>query len=288
MTTLTDKTVEPETAARRSRPRSPWHKRGLRWIREHIVVVAAGLTLVYMFLPIFVVVLLSFNNPAGRYNYTWNEFTLYNWTHLCSAGGMCDALMLSLKIAVLATVGATVLGTLIAFAIVRHRFRGRSSTNLLIFFPMATPEVVMGASLLTLFVNLGISLGFWTILVAHIMFCLSFVVVTVKARLSGLDSRLEQAAMDLYANEWQTFRKVTLPLVMPGIVAAAMLAFALSFDDFIVTNFNAGNMVTFPMYVWGAARRGVPPQVNVVGALMFLVAMLAVIAGQLISARRNR
>ena len=286
MATLTERTGEAHPA--RSGQRSSWHRRALRFLGDHIVVVVAALTLFYMFLPIFVVVLLSFNNPAGRYNYTWNEFTLYNWTHLCAASGMCDALMLSLKIAVLATIGSTVLGGLIAFALVRHRFRGRSSTNLLIFFPMATPEVVMGASLLTLFVNLGIPLGFWTILVAHIMFCLSFVVVTVKARLSGLDSRLEQAAMDLYANEWQTFRKVTLPLVMPGIVAAAMLAFALSFDDFIVTNFNAGNMVTFPMYVWGAARRGVPPQVNVVGALMFLVAMLVVIVGQVVSARRNR
>ncbi|MGH8867895.1 MAG: ABC transporter permease [Actinomycetes bacterium] len=241
-----------------------------------------------MFLPVFVVVLFSFNEPASRLNYTFDQFTLDNWTHPCGAGGLCDAVGLSLRIAFAATLGATLLGTLIAFALVRHRFRGRGSTNLLIFLPMATPEVVMGSSLLALFINMGAPLGFWTVLVAHIMFCVSFVVVTVKARLASLDPRLEQAAMDLYATEWQTFRRITLPLVMPGIVAAAMLAFALSFDDFIITNFNAGNQVTFPMFVWGAAQRGVPPQVNVIGALMFLVALTLVLVGQGVAGRRAR
>jgi spermidine/putrescine transport system permease protein len=177
---------------------------------------------------------------------------------------------------VIATVVATVLGSLLAFGLVRHSFRGRATTSLLVFLPMATPEVVMGASLLTLFVNAGVATGFWTIVVAHVLFTVSFVVVTVKARLAGFDSRLEEAAMDLYADEWQTFRRVTLPLAAPGIFAGALLAFALSFDDFIITNFNSGNTITFPMYVWGAAQRGVPPEVNVVGTAMFVLALLLV------------
>jgi spermidine/putrescine transport system permease protein len=188
-----------------------------------------------------------------------------------------------LQLGLIATVGSTILGTMIAFALVRHRFRGRTVTNLLIFLPMATPEVVMGSSLLTLFVNQAspFKLGFETIAIAHIMFDISFVVVTVKARLQGLDPRLEQAAMDLYATPWQTLRRVTMPLVMPGIVAAALLAFALSFDDFIITDFNAGSVVTFPMFVYGAHQRGVPPQINVIGSLTFFLALAFTAIGQL-------
>jgi spermidine/putrescine transport system permease protein len=195
----------------------------------------------------------------------------------------------SLQIAILSTIVATALGTLIAFALVRHRFRGRGLANVSIFLPMASPEIVMGSSLLALFVaaGLGGQLGFRTILVAHIMFCLSFVVVTVKARLAGMDSRYEQAAMDLYANEWQTFWRVTFPLVFPGILAAALLSFSLSFDDFIITNFNHGNTITFPMFVWGAAQRGIPPQVNVIGSLMFLLALALVLGGGAFQRRRQ-
>src|SRR5690242_16717767 len=176
-----------------------------------------------------------------------------------------------------------------SFALARHSFRGRAATNLLIFLPMATPEIVMGSSLLALFVAAGVPLGFWTILIAHVMFCLSFVIVTVKARLAGLDPRLEQAAMDLYANERQTFLRVTLPLVAPGIAAAALLSFALSFDEYIITNFNASaSSITFPMFVWGAAARGTPVQINVVGTVMFVLALTLVGAGQLLQRRRSR
>jgi spermidine/putrescine transport system permease protein len=258
--------------------------RPIRWIREHSITMFAALALAYLFLPVAVVVIYSFNAPKGRFNFTWQGFTTSNWTHMCDAAGMCDSVVLSLKIGLLATIGATFLGTLIAFALTRHRFRGRTPTNLLIFLPMATPEVVMGSSLLALFINLNINLGFPTILIAHIMFNISFVVVTVKARLQGLDRRLEQAAMDLYANEWQTFRRITFPLIFPGILAAGLLAFSLSFDDFIVTNFNSGSTVTFPMYVWGAAQRGIPPQINVIGSLMFFgalsITLLATFAGR--------
>ena len=261
-----------------------------RWITEHLVMAIALLVLGYMFLPIFFVVLMSFNDPTSRLNYEFQAFTWDNWLNPCAPAGMCESVVKSIEIGFLATLFATILGTLVAFALVRHRFRGRGATSLLIFLPMATPEVVMGSSLLALFTSAGLagSLGFWSILVAHIMFCLSVVVVTVKARLAGLDSRYEQAAMDLYANEWQTFWRITFPLVFPGILAAALLAFSLSFDDFIVTNFNHGNTITFPMFVWGANQRGIPPQVNVVGTVMFLIALALVLGGGLLQRRRER
>jgi spermidine/putrescine transport system permease protein len=258
-------------------------------LRENVIWLIATAALIYMLLPNFVVVLFSFNKPNGRFNYTWQRFSLDAWLHPCAAPGMCESLGLSLKIGLAATAVSTILGTMIAFALARHRFRGRAASNLLIFMPMATPEVVMGSSLLTLFVSMGIPLGRTTILIAHIMFCLSYVVVTVKARVAGLDPRLEQAAADLYANEIQTFTRVTLPLVAPGIAAGALLAFSLSFDDYIITNFNASNAsITFPMYVWGAAARGTPVQINVIGTTMFLVAVFAVALGQFAGRRRAR
>jgi spermidine/putrescine transport system permease protein len=259
-----------------------------RWVSDHLILGIGLLVLLYMFVPIFIVVLMSFNDPASRQSYSFDGFTLQNWLHPCDPNGICESVALSIQIAFLATVGATILGTLMAFALVRHRFRGRAVANVFTFLPMASPEIVMGSSLLALFVTAGFAgqLGFGTILVSHIMFCLSFVVVTVKARLAGLDPRLEQAAMDLYANEWQTFWRVTFPLVFPGILAAALLSFSLSFDDFIITNLNAGQEVTFPMYVWGAAQRGIPPQINVIGTVMFLLALTLVLVGELNGRRR--
>ena len=257
----------------------------MRWLREHLVLLYAVLALGYLFVPIAYTVAFSFND-AGRSNLVWQGFTTRNWTNPCGAPEVCSALGNSLKIGLLATLGATLLGTMVAFALARHRFRGRTATNLLIFLPMATPEVVLGASLLTMFLNIGLEPGFWTIVIAHVMFCVSFVVVTVKARLAGLDPRLEQAAMDLYADEWQTFRRVTLPLAAPGILAAALLSFALSFDDFIITNFNSGNVTTFPKFVYVSAARGIPPQANVIGTAMFVAALLVVLAGQLLGRRR--
>jgi spermidine/putrescine transport system permease protein len=257
-------------------------------VRRHTVMAVGVLVLVYLFVPVAVVVAFSFNDAAGRFNFSWQGFTLDAWRDPCRVPGMCDAVIVSLQIGVIATVVATVLGTLLAFALVRHRFRGRASTSLLVFLPMATPEVVLGASLLTLFVNAGVATGFATIVVAHVLFTVSFVVVTVKARLAGFDSRLEEAAMDLYADEWQTFRRITLPLAAPGILSGALLAFALSFDDFIITNFNSGNTITFPMFVWGAAQRGVPPEVNVVGAAMFVLALACVGGAELLRKARAR
>ena len=200
---------------------------------------------------------------------------------------MCPSLVNSLAIGFVVTLVATILGTLIAFSLVRYRFRGRSTTNLLIFLPMATPEVVMGSSLLALFLNLFVPLGFVTIVIAHIMFCISFVVVTVKARLASLDPRLEQAAMDLYADERAAFRRITLPLVAPGIAAAGLLAFSLSFDDFIITNFNSGQFVTFPKFIYVSANRGIPPQANVWASAMFIVALAIVLISQAVGRRRK-
>lgn len=261
-----------------------------RWLRAHLIQFLAALALVYMFLPVLLVVVFSFNKPAGKFNYTWNQFSTSAWTDVWQDPQITGSLELSLKIALLSTLVATALGTLIAFAIGRHRFRGRAGTNLLIFMPMATPEVVMGSSLLTLFVAAGRegNLGFATITIAHIMFSISFVVVTVKARIAGLDPRLEQAAMDLYADEKTTFWKVTFPLVLPGIVAAALLAFSLSFDDFVITNFTSGQSVTFPMYIWGAAGRGIPPEANVVGAIMFGIALVIVLIPEVAKKFRKR
>ncbi len=267
--------------------------RSWRFVKRHALTAYALLAVGYLMLPIAVVILFSFNNPPGRFNYVWHSFTFDNWIHWNSVLGIQGAIVTSLEVAALATLVATALGTLIALAIVRHKFVGRSTTNLIVFLPMSTPEIVMGSSLLTLFLNGGnaISLGFWTIFIAHVMFIISFVVVTVKARLIGFDRHLEEAAMDLGANELTTFRKVTLPLLAPAMLAAALLGFALSIDDFVITYLNAGPTQTFPIFVWGIARVAVPPQVNVVASAIFLVAIalgLANVLWQYRSAKRTR
>jgi spermidine/putrescine transport system permease protein len=257
-------------------------------VRRNALPAFAFAAFAYLLLPIAVVVAFSFNDPLGRFNYTWEGFTLEHWGDPFGPPGLKDAIVASLQIAALASVVATALGTLSALALVRYGFRGRGITNLLIFMPMTTPEIVMGASLLTLFLNLGVSTGFWTIFIAHVMFDISFVVVTVKARLVGFDRHLEEAAMDLGANPFSTFARVTLPLIAPGIAAGALLAFALSIDDFVITLFNAGSTITFPLYVWGAARVGVPPQVNVIGTLIFLVAAGLMLVNVLVQIRRPK
>jgi spermidine/putrescine transport system permease protein len=257
-------------------------------VRHHALTVYAVLAFAYLMLPIGIVALFSFNDPAGRFNYVWEGFTFDHWRNWDAVPGLRGSMVLSLEIAAIASLVATALGTLIALALVRYRFRGRGTTNLLIFLPLSAPEIVLGASLLTLFLNLNFALGFWTIVIAHIMFCISFAVVTVKARLVGFDRHLEEAAMDLGANEWTTFRKVTLPLIAPAILAALLLSLAISIDDFVVTYFNAGPEVTFPLFVWGAARVGAPPQVNVLGTVIFLVAVLGMLANVLFQMRRSR
>jgi spermidine/putrescine transport system permease protein len=261
--------------------------------KRHALTLYALLVVAYVMLPIVVVILFSFNAPKGRFNYVWQGFTLDHWIHWDAILGIRDSVVLSLEIAALSTLVATALGTFLALAIVRHQFRGRATANLLVFLPMSTPEIVLGASLLALFLNLTsvFELGFWTIFIAHVMFIVSFVVVTVKARLIGFDRHLEEAAMDLGANELTTFWKVTLPLLAPAMVSAALLGFALSIDDFVITYLVAGPEQTFPVFVWGISRVTVPPQVNVVASAIFLVAIaigLANVLWQYRAAKRTR
>ena len=272
----------------------PARVRLVRWIADRWVMASALLVLAYLFLPVAYTFVFSFNNYT-KSNITWNPVgspTLDHWRNPCGAPGVCESLVTSLQVGALSTLVATVLGTMIAFALARHRFRGRAGANMLVFLPMATPEIVLGASLLTIFVQgfskVGLQLGFWTIVIAHVMFCLSFVVVTVRARLASLDPRLEEAAGDLYAGPGTAFLRVTLPLVAPGIIAAALLSFSLSFDDFIITNFVSGDVSTFPKFVYVSYLRGIPAQANVIGFSMFVIAVLLVILGQALGPRRRR
>lgn len=268
-------------------------KRARIWIADHFAMMSAIAVLLYLFLPVAYTFIFSFNNYR-KSNITWNPEgspTLKHWQDPCGAPGVCESLVTSIQIAAGATLVATILGTLMAFALVRYRFRGRTAGNVLVFVPMATPEIVLGASLLTIFVQgfsqVGLKLGFWTIMIAHIMFCISFVVVTVRARLQSLDPRLEEAAQDLYAGPSSTLWKVTLPLLLPGIIGAAMLSFSLSFDDFIITNFVSGSENTFPKFVYVSYRRGIPAQANVIGFAMFVIAVALVVGGQLLTSLRR-
>ena len=278
MTTATEAIQAPAQRVRTS---------PLAFVRRHVLTVYSLLVFAYLLLPIVIVVLFSFNEPKGRFNVVWNHFTWDNWVNWDAVSGIRGAIEVSLEVAAIASIAATALGTLIALALVRYRFRGRGSTNLLIFLPMASPEIVLGAALLTLFLSVNVELGFWTITIAHVMFCISYVVVTVKARLVSFDRHLEEAAMDLGANEWITFRKVTLPLIAPAVLAAGLLVFALSVDDFVITNFNAGTTVTFPLFVWGAARVGAPPQVNVIGSAIFVAALSVMVVNVIVQTRRR-
>jgi spermidine/putrescine transport system permease protein len=246
-----------------------------------------ALAFIFMMIPIGYTFVFSFNK-VEKSNIAWKEFTFDNWLNMCEQPVVCEAFGNSLAIAVISTLISTALGTAIAIALGRYKFKGRSVTNLLLFLPMATPEVVMGAGLAAQFLNVGISKGFWTIVVAHVMFTLSFVVVTVKARVATLDPRLEEAGRDLYANATSVFWRITFPLLLTGIMAAAMLSFALSFDDFIITQFNSGPETTFPKFVYTAAARGIPPEANVIGSLVFIVAIAIVMVVQVRASRKAK
>jgi spermidine/putrescine transport system permease protein len=251
--------------------------RAWKWLKHNAIVIYGGLAIAYMLVPIVLIIVFSFNDPAGKFNFTWQGFTLSHWAHPFQISELTDALLLSLRLALLATVISTALGTMIALALVRYDFFGRRASNYLIVIPTATPEVVLGASLLSMFLIYGLSLGFTTLLIAHVMFCISFVVIVVRSRLIGFDRSLEEAAQDLGADALTTFRKITLPLIWPGILAGALLAFALSIDDFVVSNFTAGTEVTFPLYIFGAAQRGIPVQVYIIATMLFSITVLAMI-----------
>ncbi len=234
----------------------------------------SALALLYLFIPVFIVVLFSFNDNQGRFNFTWQGFTLDHWANPFENPDLAVALKNSVLIALTSTTIATALGTFMALALVRYRFRGRSTVDFFVFLPLATPEVVLGAALLGLFLQAGTTTGFATIVIAHAMFTISYVVVTVKARLEGMDRHIEEAAMDLGATEWATFRKITLPMIAPGVAAAALLAAAISVDDYVITSFNAGQTQTFPLFIFGATRQGVPPEVNVLATAMLVIVLI--------------
>jgi spermidine/putrescine transport system permease protein len=256
-------------------PRSAWS-----WVRRNGFKIYAGFAVAYMLIPIAVIAVFSFADASenrDRLSFAIsNGFTLKYWEHAFSIPDLNSALFTSFRLAALATLISTAIGTLMALALVRYRFHGRRASNLLLVLPMATPEIVMGASLLSLFLIYGIALGFTSLLIAHVMFCISFVVVVVRSRLIGFDRSIEDAAADLGATPIETFRYITFPLLRPGILAAALLAFALSVDDFIVSDFNKGTTETFPIYVFGAHLRGIPVQVNVLATLLFAVTVTAI------------
>ena len=285
----------PQAKAGSKRTGGSFVRRLDRWLLP----VFTTLAIIYLMIPIMVMIVFSFNKPAGKFNYIWNTFSLEGWLHPFDWPGLGDAVITSLTVAVLSTIFATILGTMIGLALTRYDFRGRGAINGIIFLPMATPEIVMGASLLTLFVATALPplaggvptlypTGFLTILIAHVMFNISYVVVTVKARLAGYDRSLEEAAMDLGANEFTTFWKVTFPLILPGIMAAALLAFSLSIDDFVITNFVSGTTNTFPIWVYGIQKNALPVQINVIGSIIFLGAVGLVALTQLRSGRAVR
>ena len=283
MTTTVDRPApSPRASRRRDRPPETAGGRLARWG----LTAAAAAGFVYLFTPIAVIVAFSFNQPRGKFNLLWQEFTLENWAHPFAKEALTDAMVLSLKVAAVAAAAATVLGTLVALALVRYRFTGSKLVNILLLLPLTTPEIVLGSSLLTLFIDSGVQRGFWTIVIAHTLFCTSFVALTVKARLRGFDWTLEDAAMDLGAGPWRTFSRITLPLITPGIVAAALLSFALSIDDFIITFFNAGPKVTFPLQVFGASRAELSPQIHVLATMVLLVSVAVMGLGALANRRR--
>jgi spermidine/putrescine transport system permease protein len=260
--------------------------KGTGTVGDFVLRATAGLVLLYIFVPIFVIVLFSFNKPAGKFNYTWQGFTLDNWANPFKYPALAQALKMSIEVAALSTVVAVALGTLLAIALVRQRFRGNKAVETFLVLPLTAPEVVMGASLLTLFLDLGWATGFGTILIAHIAFEISFIAMTVRARVRGFDWTLEDASMDLGASPTRTFFKVTLPLIVPGIVAAAMLSFALSLDDFIITYFVSGSTVTYPLFVNAAVKAAVPPQINVLATAILLISLLLLAVGTLYRRKR--
>jgi spermidine/putrescine transport system permease protein len=278
-------TTRSLTAAQ-ERPAQPKAVKSHRTWGDLILRVVAGLVLFYLFLPILVIIVFSFNKPAGKFNYTWQGFTLDNWADPFKYPALTNALKLSLNVAAVSTAVAVVFGTLVAIALVRQRFRGQSAVDTFLVLPLTAPEVVLGAALLTLFLDFGWASGYLTILIAHIAFEISFIAMTVRARVRGFDWTLEDASMDLGASPTRTFFKVTLPLIVPGIVAAAMLSFALSLDDFIITYFVSGSTVTYPLFVNAAVKAAVPPQINVLATAILVVSLILLAVGTLYRRKR--
>lgn len=257
-----------------------------RRLADRLLKVYVWLILCWLFAPILVMIAFGFNDTASKSNVSWQGFTLKWWTRLDEYPDLTTAVMNSIYLALLSVAVTTVLGTLLGLALGRYRFRGQGATNLVMFAAISSPELVMGASLLSLFISLGVDMGFWTAVIAHVLFSLSFVAITVRARVVGLDPSIEEAARDLGASTWTTFWRITFPMILPGVVAGALLAFALSIDDFVITQFTSGPTQTFPLWIWGATRIGVPPQVNILGTLIFAVGVAIAVVNSVTARRR--
>jgi spermidine/putrescine transport system permease protein len=265
-------------------PVPPRHRRWTGWILPTYVTAV----LVYLVSPIMLMILYSFNDSGfKKVSFRWLGFTLKWYPKVFDKPDLTDALKNSLIVAGVSTTIATVLGTMIALALVRYRFRGKATTDFVMFMNIAAPEIVLGASLLSLFITFGVPRALPTIIIAHVMFNIAYVTITVRARLAGFERSLEEAAQDLYAGPWATFRRVTLPLIFPGVLAGALLAFALSIDDFVITNFNAGSVQTFPLWVYGAVKVGIPPQVFVMGTLIFMGGVLLAVSSVVLQRRKT-
>ena len=281
-------TVTEQAAIRQARQRRPASK---RWTR-FLLPAYSWLIIAYLVLPIAVMIMYSFNKVTSglqQVSFAWNGFTTQWYQQWSNVPGLTSAFWLSIRLAVASTLLATVIGTLLALALVRYRpprFRGKTFVEQVIFLNIAAPEIVLGASLLGLFVTISMVRGFATLLLAHVAFSIAYVAITVRARLAGFDRSLEEAAHDLYANAWTTFRKITLPLIMPGVLAGALMAFAISIDDFVTSNFVSGNSTPFPVWVYGATRIGIPPQVFVFGSAIFSFGILCALASIVVSRRK--
>jgi len=280
-------TTEPRSG---SLTRPPARGARRRWTSFVLPTYSAAVIL-YLLIPIGIMILYSFNvsrSHLPNVTFKWQGFTTQWYQEWNQIPGLTPAFFLSLKLAFSSAVTATVLGTLLALALVRYKFRGKVVTEQILFLNIAAPEIVLGASLLGLFITLNLPRGFLTLFIAHVMFSIAYVAITVRARLSGFDMAVEQAAQDLGATPWVTFWTVTLPLIAPGILAGGLLAFALSIDDFITSTFVSGNSVTFPLWVFGAVKVGTPPQVFVMGTFIFTVGVTAAVINVLLQWRRER
>ncbi|MCL2780618.1 MAG: ABC transporter permease [Actinomycetia bacterium] len=275
-------TTAPHSAAQTALTRRS-HR---RWT-YYILPVYTALVIIYLCLPIFVTILFGFNNTKGKYNTKFQGFTLKWYRDLFAIPGLTSALINTITIAIMATLVSVVLGSMLGLAMGRYSFRGKGATGLTLFAQIATPELVLGTSLLSMFLMIGMARGYWTILIAHVMFCIPFVAVTVQARVAGLNHSLEEASLDLGATPWVTFRKITLPMIMPGVVSGGLLALALSIDDYVTTSFNNGSTETFPLWVFGSSRMGIPPQVNVMGTLIFAFGVVIVVANVLVARKKK-
>jgi spermidine/putrescine transport system permease protein len=274
-----------------TRAAGPGRPRRRRWTR-FILPAYSWLVIAYLVFPIALMILYSFNQVTTglpQVSFAWNGFTLQWYREWSNVPGLTAAFWLSVRLAIASTLFSTVIGTLLALALARYqgrRFRGKTLIEQTMFLNIAAPEIVLGASLLGLFVTINLARGFVTLLLAHVAFSIAYVAVTVRARMTGFDRSLEEAAADLGANSWVIFRKITFPLIMPGILAGALMAFALSIDDFVTSNFVSGAATPFPVWVYGATRIGIPPQVFVFGTAIFTVGILCAIASVIIGWRK--